>query len=125
MGQLFEGVTALLDRADKDGGTINGALYELNDPDGLEKRLQANSKSRNVILGNEQVAKTDTSPASEDADSENRANLKAAGVDVIDRILAVGSIPHNKFITARRWPSSRAPPTGPAPDFARKPTMPW
>src|SRR5262249_45603793 len=39
MGQLSEGVTSLLDRADKDGGTINAALYELNDPDGLEKRL--------------------------------------------------------------------------------------
>ncbi|HKP01832.1 MAG TPA: hypothetical protein VJU77_00590 [Chthoniobacterales bacterium] len=58
MGQLFEGVTSLLDRADKDGGTIHGALYELNDPKGLEVRLQAadsgNPKSRNVILGNEQ-----------------------------------------------------------------------
>ena len=54
MGQLPEGVTSLLDRADKDGGTIHAALYELNDPNGLEKQLQANPKSRTVILGNEQ-----------------------------------------------------------------------
>src|SRR4051812_747603 len=98
MGQLSDGVTELLTRADKEGGTINGALYELNDPNGLEKSLQANPKSRNVILGNEQVAKTDTTPANEDADSENRANLKSAGVNVIGRILQVGDIPHNKFL---------------------------
>ena len=102
MGQLSEGVTSLLDRVDKDGGTIHAALYELNDPNGLEVRLQAadrgNPKSRNVILGNEQVAATDTKPANEDADSENRAALKAAGVTVIDRILGKGSIPHNKFM---------------------------
>ena len=98
MGQLSDGVTELLTRADKEGGTIHGALYELNDPNGLEKSLQANPKSRNVILGNEQVAKTDTTPANEDADSENRANLKKAGVNVIDRILQVGDIPHNKFL---------------------------
>ncbi len=98
MGQLFEGVTALLDRADDDGGTIHGALYELNDPDGLEKRLQANPASRTIILGNEQVAKTKTTPASEDADAENRANLKKAGVTVIDRIIRKGDIPHNKFL---------------------------
>jgi phosphatidylserine/phosphatidylglycerophosphate/cardiolipin synthase-like enzyme len=102
MGQLFEGVTSLLDRADNDGGTLHGALYELNDPKGLEVRLQAadrgDPKSRNVILGNEQVAATDTTPANEDADSENRAALKAAGVTVIDRILGKGSIPHNKFM---------------------------
>jgi phosphatidylserine/phosphatidylglycerophosphate/cardiolipin synthase-like enzyme len=101
MGQLFEGVTSLLDRADKDGGTINAALYELNDPKGLEKRLQAadhgNPKSRTVILGNEQAVDADKKTI-EDADSENRANLKAAGVNVIDRILGKGSIPHNKFM---------------------------
>ena len=58
MGQLYEGVTALLERADAGNGTVNGALYELNDPKGLEVRLQAtdhgNPKSRTVILGNEQ-----------------------------------------------------------------------
>ena len=56
MGQLSEGVTSLLDPLDTEGGIIHGALYELNDPNGLEKMLQANPGSRNVILGNEQVA---------------------------------------------------------------------
>jgi phosphatidylserine/phosphatidylglycerophosphate/cardiolipin synthase-like enzyme len=103
MGQLSEGVTSLLDRADKDGGIINAALYELNDPNGLERRLQAadhrgNPKSRNVILGNEQSVDPKTKKAIEDADSENRDALKAAGVTVIDRLLGKGSIPHNKFM---------------------------
>ena len=101
-GQLFEGVTSLLDRADASKGTINAALYELNDPKGLEVRLQAadhgDPKSRNVILGNEPVAKTATSPASDDADADNRAALKHAGVTVIDRVLRKGDIPHNKFM---------------------------
>lgn len=97
-GQLFEGVTSLLDRADTQGGTIHAALYELNDPSGLERRLHANPKSRTVILGNEQEAKTKAQPASEDADAENREALKRAGVTVVDRILQKGSIPHNKFM---------------------------
>jgi phosphatidylserine/phosphatidylglycerophosphate/cardiolipin synthase-like enzyme len=100
-GQLYEGVTSLLDRCDAQGGTVNAALYELNDPNGLEKRLQAadrgNPKSRTVILGNEQGVGPDKKPIM-DSDSKNRANLKAAGVNVIDRILGKGSIPHNKFM---------------------------
>ena len=98
MGQLSEGVTSLLDRADKGGGIIHGALYELNDPNGLEKRLQANPESRNVILGNEQSVDPKTKKAIEDGDSANRTALKAAGVNVIDRILGKGDIPHNKFL---------------------------
>jgi phosphatidylserine/phosphatidylglycerophosphate/cardiolipin synthase-like enzyme len=92
MGQLQEGVTSLLARADKDGGIIHGALYELNDPNGLEKQLQANPHSRNIILGNEQ------SPDTDDADADNRQRLKDAGANVIDRILGKGDIPHNKFL---------------------------
>ncbi|WP_315744865.1 MULTISPECIES: phospholipase D-like domain-containing protein [unclassified Bradyrhizobium] len=92
MGQLQEGLTSLLKRADDEGGQIHAALYELNDPNGLEKQLQANPKSRIVILGNEQGQDT------EDADADNRAALKQAGVAVIDRILGKGDIPHNKFM---------------------------
>src|SRR3569832_858002 len=90
MGELQEGVTSLLARADKNDGTIHAALYELNDPQGLEKHLQATAKSRNVILGNEQ------GPKSDDADADNRQALKDAGANVIDRILGKGDIPHNK-----------------------------
>src|SRR3954453_439365 len=98
MGQLQEGVTSLLTRADKEGGLIHAALYELNDPNGLEKQLQANPNSRMVILGNEQSVDPKTKETIEDADSKNREDLKAAGVDVVDRILGKGDIPHNKFM---------------------------
>ncbi|TAZ29817.1 MULTISPECIES: phospholipase D-like domain-containing protein [Rhizobium] len=102
MGQLFEGVTSLLDRADRDGGEIHAALYELDDPNGLERRLQAadhgDPKSRTVILGNARVAKKGQHPEIEDGDAENRQNLKNASVKVIDRILKSGSIPHNKSL---------------------------
>ncbi|CCD97777.1 phospholipase D-like domain-containing protein [Bradyrhizobium sp. STM 3809] len=92
MGQLQDGLTSLLKRADAGGGTIHAALYELNDPNGLEKQLHQNPASRTVILGNEQGKDSD------DADADNRNALKAAGVTVIDRILGKGSIPHNKFM---------------------------
>jgi len=98
MGQLQDGVTSLLARADKEGGVIHAALYELNDPNGLEKQLQANPNSRIVILGNEQSVDPKTKETIEDADSDNRKNLKAAGVSVVDRILGKGDIPHNKFL---------------------------
>jgi phosphatidylserine/phosphatidylglycerophosphate/cardiolipin synthase-like enzyme len=98
MGQLQEGVTSLLARADKEGGLIHAALYELNDPNGLEKQLQANPNSRVVILGNEQSVDPKTKETIEDADSKNREDLTAAGVDVVDRILGKGDIPHNKFM---------------------------
>ncbi|NKJ03798.1 phospholipase D-like domain-containing protein [Rhizobium sp. SG741] len=102
MGQLFEGVTSLLDRADRDGGEIHAALYELDDPDGLERRLQAadhgDPKSRTVVLGNARIAEKENHPEIEDGDAENRQNLKKAGVNVIDRILKSGSIPHNKSL---------------------------
>jgi len=98
MGQLQDGVTSLLARADKEGGLIHAALYELNDPDGLEKQLQANPKGRIVILGNEQSVNPNTKATIEDADSKNRKDLKAAGVNVVDRILGKGDIPHNKFM---------------------------
>jgi hypothetical protein len=108
MGQLQEGLTSLLDRADKDGGTIHAALYELNDPQGLEARLHASAKRLSVILGNE------VGPKSDDADSANRAALKASGANVIDRILGKGDIPHNKFMVLTENNQPAAPNKNPA-----------
>ncbi|HYA80869.1 MAG TPA: phospholipase D-like domain-containing protein [Methylocystis sp.] len=107
-GQLQDALTLLLDEIDTSGGEIRAALYELNDPDGLEKRLQASDgegspKTRAVILGNETVgadAKTGT-PADPDKFSADRQALKDAGAPVIDRILPSGHIPHNKFMVLK------------------------
>lgn len=103
-GELQAALTALLDQADAEQGEIRAALYELNDPRGLEVRLQAADKgdprARAVVLGNERVSadKAKGTPAAADADADNRQHLKDAGVPVVDRILPSGSIPHNKFL---------------------------
>jgi phosphatidylserine/phosphatidylglycerophosphate/cardiolipin synthase-like enzyme len=102
MGELYAGVTSLLDRADANKDNVQAALYELNDPKGLEVRLQAKDKgdpkSREVILGNEWETDENTKESTPDKDAENRQNLKDAGVPVIDRIVPKNQIPHNKFM---------------------------
>lgn len=108
-GQIVEGLTALLDRADAGGGEIRAALYELNDPNGLERRLQAadgrgRPGARHVILGNERESanKKAGTPAVADKYAANREKLHGAGVAVTDRILPADHIPHNKFMVLRQ-----------------------
>ncbi len=107
-GQLADALTELLDEADAKGGEIRAALYELNDPQGLEVRLQASdhgsAAARAVVLGNERggANKATGEPANEDVHSQDRAALKAAGVPVTDRILPSGHIPHNKFLVLKQ-----------------------
>jgi phosphatidylserine/phosphatidylglycerophosphate/cardiolipin synthase-like enzyme len=102
MGELYAGVTALLDRADKEHHQVRAALYELNDPQGLEVRLQASDKgdpkSRTVILGNEWSTDEATGETVSDVCIKARKALKKAGVPVIDRMVPKGQIPHNKFV---------------------------
>ena len=115
-GELFAGVTSLLDQADAGGGTILAALYELNDPKGLEVRLQAKDHgdpaSRRVILGNERSTDRTTKVETGDVDAANRQALKDAGVEVTDRILAKNSIPHNKFMVLQEHDAATAVLTG-------------
>jgi phosphatidylserine/phosphatidylglycerophosphate/cardiolipin synthase-like enzyme len=107
-GELPQALMALLDRADTEGGEIRGALYELDDPKGLEVRLQAKHHGdpalRVIVLGNERTStgKGADRVVVEDADAENRANLKTAGVSVADRILPDQHIPHNKFLVLKK-----------------------
>jgi phosphatidylserine/phosphatidylglycerophosphate/cardiolipin synthase-like enzyme len=107
-GQLADALINLLDRVDAKGDEVRAALYELSDPDGLEVRLRASdrgsAKARAVILGNERGAanKTTGEPATDDVHSQDRADLKAAGVPVVDRILPAGHIPHNKFLVLKQ-----------------------
>ena len=107
-GQLADALTELLDQVDDTNGEIRAALYEMNDPQGLEVRLQASDRgspaARAVVLGNEREAanRQTGEPATDDKYSEDRANLKAAGVPVTDRILPSGHIPHNKFLVLKQ-----------------------
>jgi hypothetical protein len=103
-GDLQGALTSLLKKADQDGGNIFGALYELNDPKGLEVALhganKAKAATRTIILGNERssIGKGKTRKVIADVDAKNRADLKKAGVTVGDRILPQNTIPHNKFL---------------------------
>jgi len=88
-GDLMGALTALLDSGE---GALEAALYELDDPEGLEASLTAHPEGRHVVLGNSRTKQA------ADGDAAARARLKAAGLDVTDRILASGHIPHNKFL---------------------------
>jgi phosphatidylserine/phosphatidylglycerophosphate/cardiolipin synthase-like enzyme len=117
-GQLFDGLTELLDRADEEDGEIRAALYELNDPLGLEVRLQAadhgKPKSRGVVLGNERTSKGkgEERISVDDVHEDNRRALKNAGVPVADRILPDQHIPHNKFLILKEDKQPKAVLTG-------------
>lgn len=106
-GEIAEGLELLLDRADETSGEIRAALYELDDPNELEVRLQAadhgDPHARTVILGNARCTKQDHGERVDvvDGDAQNRQALCAAGVNVIDRILPSGHIPHNKFLVLK------------------------
>jgi len=105
-GQLYEGVTSLLDRLDAtEDATVLAALYELGDPEGLERRLQAadhgSPKARHVILGNEWGVDAKTKEPIRDLCADARKGLKNAGVPVIDRMVPRGQIPHNKFMVLK------------------------
>jgi phosphatidylserine/phosphatidylglycerophosphate/cardiolipin synthase-like enzyme len=87
-GQVLEGMTALLDRAAKEGGSCYAALYELEDDELVSRLLQAKSYLH-LILGNTGVDDSENHPA--------RQKLHDAGVDITDRMVAKNHIAHNKF----------------------------
>jgi phosphatidylserine/phosphatidylglycerophosphate/cardiolipin synthase-like enzyme len=106
-GEIQSALELLLDRADASDGEIRGALYELNDPQGLEVALHGSNKQaakrRAIVLGNSRESKGKGADRQDipDADAANRKALKAAGAAVVDRILPSGRIPHNKFLVLK------------------------
>ena len=87
-GQVLEGMTMLLDRAQTQGGSCYAALYELEDEQLVDRLLQAKGYLH-LILGNTGVDDSENAPA--------RQKLHAAGVDITDRMVARNHIAHNKF----------------------------
>lgn len=87
-GQILEGLELLLGRAAADGGRCYAALYELTDPELVQRLLQA--QDLHLILSN-----TGTD------DQENRPARQAlhdkAGIAIFDRFVPSGHIGHNKF----------------------------
>jgi phosphatidylserine/phosphatidylglycerophosphate/cardiolipin synthase-like enzyme len=87
-GQILEGLENLLDRALQEGGSCYAALYELTDPELLQKLL--NLPSLRLILSNTAPNDRENKPA--------RQALHEKGIDIIDRFVPSGHIGHNKFV---------------------------
>jgi phosphatidylserine/phosphatidylglycerophosphate/cardiolipin synthase-like enzyme len=100
-GQIIDGVTQLLRRAQANGCECFLALYELTDPE-LIQLLVASKGIIHLILSNADTTKVVAGKLTVMVDGENqptRELLHQAGLDVTDRILTAGSSPigHNKF----------------------------
>jgi phosphatidylserine/phosphatidylglycerophosphate/cardiolipin synthase-like enzyme len=87
-GQILEGLESLLDLALQEGGSCYAALYELNDPELLQKLL--NLPSLHLILSNTGTDDKENTSA--------RQALHEKGIDIIDRFVPSGHIGHNKFV---------------------------
>ena len=81
-----------LDRTIKDGGQVFAALYELDDPE-LVDRLTTLRRRAHVVLSNGSVEVKGA-----DQNAEGRHDLEVAGVDVVDRMVSPGALGHNKFV---------------------------
>jgi phosphatidylserine/phosphatidylglycerophosphate/cardiolipin synthase-like enzyme len=102
MGDLKDGVLALLERAEQDGGECYCALYELADEE-LVDHLKALGKKGKVhlILSNADTSQKRGKKTVKVVDGTNadaRKDLHAFGMNVQDRILGSGHIGHNKFV---------------------------
>lgn len=92
-GYLSKKLFELLDGIINDKSlTVYGALYELQQNDLIDKLKQIGSRA-NIILSNG-AFKTKGG----DENEATREELKAAGVNVIDRIVDLGHFAHNKFL---------------------------
>ena len=91
-GDLRQRLIELLDGANKTGGHIFAALYELSD-EVLIKKLTALGDRAHVILSNGTHKSRD-----DDENSNARTILKKAGCEVFDRMLPSGVLGHNKFM---------------------------
>lgn len=125
-GDVYEFLTALLDRAKTEGGEVYLALYELRDP-ALIDRLEAGVRDRiaHVILSNtgcedpnkKGTPATDRKPLVWDVENDPaRARLHAAAGDepeqVTDRMFCTSRIGHNKFAVYVQGGQAKAVMTG-------------
>lgn len=70
---------------------LHAALFELNDPELVAELVKLGPKLH-LVLANGSVKKK-----GEDENSDARATLKAAGIDVTDRMIAPNRLGHDKF----------------------------
>jgi phosphatidylserine/phosphatidylglycerophosphate/cardiolipin synthase-like enzyme len=95
MGELIEALTTLSDEAVSDGGETYCALYEFDDPEAIAHLSKVGGRAHlvlsNMPSGGKGQAKTN------DTYSQQRAQIREAGAEVIDRFMPSGHIGHNKF----------------------------
>jgi phosphatidylserine/phosphatidylglycerophosphate/cardiolipin synthase-like enzyme len=104
MGDLNEGVLALLERAEKEGGECYCALYELSDKELIDHLKALGRANVHVILSNADTSRQEGKKTVKVVDGTNqdtRRDLHALGMDLYDRILGSNHIGHNKFVVYR------------------------
>ncbi|MBK7359183.1 MAG: hypothetical protein IPI45_06245 [Saprospiraceae bacterium] len=87
--ELKDAVMSLLDKAIKEKGECYCSLYELSDPELVEKLLEAKDRVH-LILSN--------TGADDSTNEVARASLHDSGMDITDRMVSSGHIGHNKFV---------------------------
>jgi len=88
-GQMIDALRSLLQRAQTSGGKCYCALYELDDQELIDALVQAKNEVHIVLS---------TAGTNDSTNKNSRAELKAAGVDIYNRMFTSAHIGHNKFV---------------------------
>ncbi|MHC2437472.1 phospholipase D-like domain-containing protein [Bradyrhizobium sp. USDA 4451] len=95
-GDMIKALTTLPDEALTSNGELLLALYEFQDPELIQHFAALHSRG-SLILSNMPSGSKKTGDLTNDAYAEERQQIKAAGLTVIDRFMPSNSIGHNKF----------------------------
>ncbi|MGY4478724.1 phospholipase D-like domain-containing protein [Bradyrhizobium sp. USDA 3364] len=95
-GDMIKALTTLPDEALSSNGELLLALYEFQDPE-LIQHFAALRGRGSLILSNMPGGTKKAGNLTNDTYSEQRQQIKAAGLSVIDRFMPSNSIGHNKF----------------------------
>lgn len=96
-GQLYEALTQLLDRAKRDGGSCWASLYEMTDPQLIDRLTEC--KDLHLILSNDNDEKQQNKKKVVIYDGKNQPGVKKLknAKEIIRRYMPSGHIGHNKF----------------------------
>jgi phosphatidylserine/phosphatidylglycerophosphate/cardiolipin synthase-like enzyme len=93
-GELIDALTTLTDEAVSDDGEVYCALYEFEDSEAIAHLKKLGAKA-NLILSNMPGGKGKAK--TNDTYADERAQIRDAGANVVDRFMPSGHIGHNKF----------------------------
>jgi phosphatidylserine/phosphatidylglycerophosphate/cardiolipin synthase-like enzyme len=95
-GQMIEALTALPDEALGTNAELLLALYEFQDPELIQHFAALRSRA-SLILSNMPSGTKKAGNFTNDTYADERQQIKAAGLTVIDRFMPSNAIGHNKF----------------------------